>query len=295
MTDFRNLAELEKIFYTTYDIFAQVDTILSLTKHGKKSELIKMVMIFYLKILSSKKSSNEQKITAFESIREKLEEYIIQCEKKYKRNFSSDLPKAQINNKKFIECGVSVKNFSDALINFIRFRQSLSEEKIKTIAKINLKNRVKYYFDFNDDNFISEIVDKFYNKNGSFNIPKQALIEFHNFMSHICAAYKSQNIEVQNKNIERAKNHLYRGTLDIYKIIIKDYIISSNEIINERHIRVLFNLRLKEYRSLGKNNFQINILKYFKKIGEEIVNLKRSKLNNEKTHNLTTVSNSSLS
>ncbi|EPP1605152.1 hypothetical protein ACUMJ1_000805 [Campylobacter jejuni] len=114
-------------------------------------------------------------------------------------------------------------------------------------------------------------------------------------MSHICAAYKSQNIEVQNKNIERAKNHLYRGTLDIYKIIIKDYIISSNEIINERHIRVLFNLRLKEYRSLGKNNFQINILKYFKKIGEEIVNLKRSKLNNEKTHNLTTVSNSSLS
>lgn len=295
MTDFRKLAELEKIFYTTYDIFAQVDTVLSLTKHGKNSELIKRVMIFYLKKLSSKKISIEEKNTTFEPIRKKMEEYIIGCEKKYNRNFSSCLPKAQINQKKFFECGPSVKNFSDALVNFIRFRQSLSEEKIKTIAKINLKNRAKYYFDFNDDKFINRIVDKFYNKSGLFNVPKQVLIEFHNFMSHICIAYKSQNVEVQNKNIERAKNHLYRGTLDIYKIIIKDYIISSNEIINERHIRVLFNLRLKEYRSLGKNNFQISILKYFKKIGEEIINLERSKLNNEKTHNFTTASNSSLS
>lgn len=272
MTDFRNLAELEKIFYTTYDIFAQVDTVLSLTKHGKNSELIKRVMIFYFKKLSSKKISIEEKNTTFEPIRKKLEEYIIQYEKKYKRNFSSDLPKVQINNKKFIECKTSVEKFSKAIVYFINFRQSLSEEKRKIIAKINLKNRAKYYFDFNDDNFISEIVDKFYNKNSSFNIPKQALIEFHNFMSHICTAYKSRDIEVQDKNIERAKNHLYRGALDIYKIIIKDYYTTTEKtkIIDNN----LFDIRLEEYNNLGNSKQQITILNKFDEIVNKILNNK---------------------
>ncbi|EJQ0533155.1 hypothetical protein NZJ19_001178, partial [Campylobacter coli] len=105
------------------------------------------------------------------------------------------------------------------------------------------------------------------------NIPKQALIEFNNFMSHVCTAYslsdKDENTDIFLKNIERAINHIKRGTLDCYKIIIKDYFILENSTLPIGLKNQLFNLRINEYKNLGNNS--INILEQFKKIVQEIM------------------------
>ncbi|EAH8851289.1 MULTISPECIES: hypothetical protein [Campylobacter] len=269
MIDTRNLAEIEKVFYTTYDLFAQADTALSLTHHGKNLNLIKQMMIFYLNSLSSKKISEKDKFANFEQLRTDVESYIIYCEKKYGYLFSSKVPKAQINNKKFLECMKDIKNFSQSIADFIVFRQSLTKEEKKKIAAVNLKKRLKYYFDFDNYTLIDQIISQIYSKDNLINIPKQVLIEFHNFMSHICSAYTTKNIIIQNKNIERAKNHLYRGSLDLYKIIIKDYFI-CNEVVNKNCIKMLFDVRLKEYCGLGDGCLQNDILEEFKKIKSEL-------------------------
>ncbi|EBF5823863.1 hypothetical protein FI490_03585, partial [Campylobacter coli] len=71
------------------------------------------------------------------------------------------------------------------------------------------------------------------------------------------------------KNIERAINHIKRGTLDCYKIIIKDYFILENSTLPIGLKNQLFNLRINEYKNLGNNS--INILEQFKKIVQEIM------------------------
>ncbi|EAL0740577.1 hypothetical protein B6684_07305, partial [Campylobacter jejuni] len=81
-----------------------------------------------------------------------------------------------------------------------------------------------------------------------------------------------ENTDIFLKNIERAINHIKRGTLDCYKIIIKDYFILENSTLPIGLIGLknqLFNLRINEYKNLGNNS--INILEQFKKIVQEIM------------------------
>lgn len=49
----------------------------------------------------------------------------------------------------------------------------------------------------------------------------QSLLEFHNALSHLILVTYKNHSSVQNKNYKSVINHLYRATLDNYKIIIR--------------------------------------------------------------------------
>ncbi|HEB9327371.1 TPA: hypothetical protein RZK18_000109 [Campylobacter coli] len=80
-------------------------------------------------------------------------------------------------------------------------------------------------------------------------------------MSHICIAYslsdEDKNTDLFSKNIERAINHIKRGTLDCYKIIIKDFFILMKN--TDKYSMIpkdkdkLLSLRINEYQNLGKD------------------------------------------
>ena len=100
------------------------------------------------------------------------------------------------------------------------------------------------------------------NKYGKNIILKQPTIEFNNALSHIFVGYFGSDTEI-NTNVSRAKTHLYRGTLDIYKYVIKEkaYISTSEEncskVINtycNKELdknKKLSDLRLFEFSTIG--------------------------------------------
>ncbi|WP_239819976.1 hypothetical protein [Campylobacter molothri] len=173
------------------------------------------------------------------------------------------------------------KIFSDFLHSiamFIKFRNKIQIKGRSIIAKNNIVERLNYYFNFQDIQAVEQIVEKIEFQNDS-NIPKQVLTEFHNFMSHVCTAYslsnEDKNTDVFSKNIERAINHIKRGTLDCYKIIIKDFfILMKNN--KEEYLMIpkdeykLFNIRINEYQSLGKEDMEV--IENYKKYAAFILN-----------------------
>ncbi len=110
-----------------------------------------------------------------------------------------------------------------------------------------------YYFDFKEKDVMDKIIDNIdFNHIG--NIPKQALIE----LIILCLMFAPPTLYpikmktlIFFKNIERAINHIKRGQLDCYKIIIKDYFILENSTLPIGLIGLknqLFNLRINEYK-----------------------------------------------
>ena len=72
---------------------------------------------------------------------------------------------------------------------------------------------------------------------------KQSLMEFNNAISHICNALMANEV---NENINRAISHLYRGSLDFYKAIIKDLSFLSK--IDNRYLKEIMKIRELEYK-----------------------------------------------
>jgi len=122
---------------------------------------------------------------------------------------------------------------------------------------------------------IDEIWDEFleaYNKLSIYknaNIHEVLLIEFNNSLSHIISYY-TQGDET---NLKRAKEHLYRATLDGYKEIINDenHIIIANKELMYSYLDV----RLFEQENIGnKNNInKLDIINKYKNIANNILTL----------------------
>jgi len=98
---------------------------------------------------------------------------------------------------------------------------------------------------------------------------KQALMEFNNALSHLYNALIGRKIE---DNIPKAQTHLQRASLDFNKAIIKDlsYLGKLDD-----EITVIKNLRLKEYKKIGDNTINRNIIidDYNKEIKKILDNL----------------------
>ncbi|TLD84451.1 hypothetical protein LS70_002575 [Helicobacter sp. MIT 11-5569] len=93
----------------------------------------------------------------------------------------------------------------------------------------------------------------------------QSLLEFNNAMSHLFMCAYNGNDDL--KNIEKAKNHLYRGTLDNYKMVFR---LAINNI--KQKDKTLFDkfkqIRLQEVLNIGKDIRKKNII-----INEREVNI----------------------
>lgn len=269
-----NSAPIINKFFTLYDYFIQFDLKLSLV-HGRQYSYYKEMLLFYVTVIMNDYIEEADKEAKFIEFRRKIVEFVLENSKIYdiSRQHSSTIAfNKKLNNVLQNNNEVYLDEFLKSIQFFLQFRQKIQKDGRKIIAKENISRRMFYYFDFKEKDVMDKIIDNIdFNHIG--NIPKQALIEFNNFMSHVCAAYslsdEDKKTDIFSKNIERAINHIKRGTLDCYKIIIKDYFILENSTLPIGLKNQLFNLRINEYKNLGNNS--INILEQFKKIVQEIM------------------------
>lgn len=76
----------------------------------------------------------------------------------------------------------------------------------------------------------------------------QSLLEFNNAISHLCIAFTDD--KNRESNIQSAISHLYRATIDNYKIIIR---FTMQDINNENIIESFISIRQEEFLLLGEN------------------------------------------
>ncbi|AKJ53384.1 hypothetical protein CD56_03175 [Campylobacter lari] len=271
-----NSAPIINKFFTLYDYFIQLDLKLSLV-HGRQYSYYKEMLLFCVTVIMNDCIKEADKEAKFIEFRRKIVKFVLENSKKYDIScqYSSTIAlNKKLNNFLQNDNKVYLHEFLKSIQFFLQFRQKIQKDGRKVIAKENISRRMFYYFDFKEKDVMDKIIDNIdFNHIG--NIPKQALIEFNNFMSHVCTAYslsdKDENTDIFLKNIERAINHIKRGTLDCYKIIIKDYFMLDYSVLPMNIKNRLFNLRISEYKNLGHNN--IDILVEFKKIVQEITKI----------------------
>lgn len=85
----------------------------------------------------------------------------------------------------------------------------------------------------------------------------QALLEFNNALSHLFICIYEGNDDL--KNIEKAKNHLYRGTLDNYKMVFR-LAINNIKQSNKELFWAFGQIRLHELLNIGKSIHEKNII-----------------------------------
>lgn len=73
----------------------------------------------------------------------------------------------------------------------------------------------------------------------------QGMIEFHNAMSHL--TFVAREKENSNSNVEKALAHIYRGTIDNMKSIIKNLKLDDEE------KKLIIDIRAEEFNLLGCN------------------------------------------
>lgn len=96
----------------------------------------------------------------------------------------------------------------------------------------------------------------------------QALLEFNNALSHLLVCVYNGNDDL--RNIEKAKNHLYRGTLDNYKMVFR-FAINNIKKRNKTLFETFKQIRIYEFLNLGKNIHEKNII--LKTISAEPINI----------------------
>lgn len=150
---------------------------------------------------------------------------------------------------------ISNKNFSDAFKNSL-----INKDDFKDYTSLKLNSEDEQVF-------------------------VQSLLEFHNALSHLILATCKKHSNTQENNYKSAINHLYRATLDNYKIIIRFSLgkVQDNEDIQKAFISIreneflllgedLKNKKFNFYNPVSKTFNKTNILEAYKIIFDTIKN-----------------------
>jgi len=166
------------------------------------------------------------------------------------------ISKENISNKKIILNKlkqIQNKYFNVKYLN-LDLQDKLSYEEIVNIYQI--QNSVEEFF------YAISIFKKHNNK-----YLKQGIIEFHNFLAHLLVAFTGQN---RDTNYKKAINHLYRGTIDCYKSIIKNKCDIDCKFQEE-----IIKIREQEMKNLGveatSTQAKYQIVKSYKNIVKKII------------------------
>jgi hypothetical protein len=210
-------------FFKVYLRFLAIDLFVSLSKDGRNEKLILSFFHVFI-IIVSKKFTKEDKLNALENLKVSLNEYQLKLQ-----NNSNDYENIEFL---FQELSKKYNLEDDFTLNDIVNLESILVEFLIAINELQ-----------NDSEKL-----------------KQPLIEFNNALSHIFAGYFGSNTK---KNIERARTHLHRGTLDIYK-----YIIQIRK-IRELKPKELVKFRQYEFQSIGidvSNETKLQVLEKIKQL-----------------------------
>lgn len=260
-------------FFQLYALFLEIDSVSSFI-NGRNRFLIQCFCNVYCleamrkEALKNKDSQNLKKIQnklkeGKESLKNEFRKYISQRGRHRieiwadSRN-SSTYPYI-IENPNISEV---FSRFVEAIEQYGQWRSALNDEQLLVIYRKNLEDRQKYYGgdecfkDFNEELLQKIDISKLTNNK----MLKQALIEFHNAISHLVAAYYGKK---QERNKERAINHFKRGALDSYKAIIKDFyhLYNAKKVTYKLSLELIENIRKEEYLSIGSDNVLFEVYK----------------------------------
>ena len=225
-------------FFSDYSKFLNIDLSVSLLNKSNKyfGRNIDLIIIFQdtlyflLKIRDS--GSNADRRMLIQELRNTITQYTkihnsehlyIDSQKIYTTIKNDDFYLHAIFNESFIK-------YMDAY--YISYRDFFQQ-----IKKISLNDDVQNKFEINENNNT---------------ILVQAILEVNNALAHILAAiYKNDKDSL--RNIDKAVNHLYRGSIDHYKMLIRLIYIEKNTTIDSKITEKFKELRFKEFEMIGES------------------------------------------
>ncbi|EAK0373052.1 hypothetical protein YO71_03650 [Campylobacter jejuni] len=212
-------------FFFQYGRYLQYDLIHSLEQKTKIGRNVDLLIEFreFFKLLVSSKLSHEEEKEGFKNLERDIKHYIGD---KQQECLSIKIDK--INYSNFDYTILLTENFKDLLSDFC-----VSCMDFRTI------DNIKY-----DEN------QEFAKDKDGRSVLVQALLEFNNALSHIFTSVYHGNDDLGN--INKAKNHLYRGTLDNYKMFIRLSIESVKQ-KNPELFKEFKDIRMQELLDLGKD------------------------------------------
>lgn len=212
-------------FFFQYGRYLQYDLIHSLqqkTKIGRNVDLLIEFREFFKLLVSSKLKQEEEK-EGLDSLKIDIKNYIGN-----KQRECLDIEIDKISRSTFDYNILLTQDFKDLLSDFciscldFRIIDTIEHDEGQEFAK--------------DKNRRSVLI--------------QALLEFNNALSHIFTSVYHGNDDLGN--INKAKNHLYRGTLDNYKMFIRLSIKSVKQ-KNPKLFEEFKDIRMQELLYLGKD------------------------------------------
>ncbi|ENT9831597.1 hypothetical protein ACNKNZ_000350 [Campylobacter coli] len=226
--------KLDFEYYILYSQFLQIDRESLIS--GRNYELVFCFLLYYRALLNK---NNTQKIVAkiINAIRcqERLPEKIhykekIICMDNHHRDLSQILS----------SCVVEFYNSIDL---YNTFRKNIGFENRKKIA-IEMLNRASEHYGF----FGLNRGGITYKEAKISCAPIPVLNEFHHAMSHLCEVFLKD--DARYTNLERAIPHFKRGMMDIYKTIIRDFLILNQDALGVK--QEALKIRELEYQTIGK-------------------------------------------
>ncbi|MBZ7942043.1 hypothetical protein [Campylobacter molothri] len=247
-----------KSFLYLYGKFLQCDLLCSLDEDPDNPKNVDIIIFFRdtlaaIYALDFNDNSNELSLL-FSSLDQTIKSYIEKSEYN-----TVDLKLCEIKNNSKVFEALDSKDFKQIFQEFI-----VSCEAFKQIKKIKNSKIEKF------------LTDKEGNK-----VLVQSLLEFSNAMAHILIT--SYSIEDKHCNIEKAKNHLYRGILDNYKMLLR---FCDKRLNNNNSLTLLIKtIRENEFFHLGQNitsktikydGEKIDMAKAYKELYEIFFGIKKS-------------------
>lgn len=231
---FKNIF-VEYIKYLEIDL---ANSLINKTKFARNVVFLNNIKNIFLNLLNPLYIKSEEYQKRFDNLKQQINKFQLKATNKIQINDEllvklELIEKYIVSNSKFkIICKEfynSSKYFSDAFMNYID------------------KKEFKDFLPQQDDSENGNIEEKVF---------VQSLLEFNNALSHLIISISSDSEAVQQKNIHSAINHLYRATLDNYKIIIR---FTIGKISNEDIVTSFLSIRKQEFLLLGQDLKDKNI------------------------------------
>ncbi|EFB5680664.1 hypothetical protein HGM22_001829 [Campylobacter coli] len=231
---FKNIF-VEYIKYLEIDL---ANSLINKTKFARNVVFLNNIKNIFLNLLNPLYIKSEEYQKRFDNLKQQINKFQLKATNKIQINDEllvklELIEKYIVSNSKFkIICKEfynSSKYFSDAFMNYID------------------KKEFKDFLPQQDDSENGNIEEKVF---------VQSLLEFNNALSHLIISISSDSEAIQQKNIHSAINHLYRATLDNYKIIIR---FTIGKISNEDIVTSFLSIRKQEFLLLGQDLKDKNI------------------------------------
>lgn len=203
---------------------------------GRNFKIIGAFMRYHAQLIDEDITPNNL-LRAYNDLRASVKSYILKYD-----NFKYDFPIGTVTGSKDIFNEKLVEEFNDYFSKFIDAYNFLS-------AVLG---------DENDDEQI-----------GKYRELKDLLIEYNNALSHlIIGAFQNKNSVINN--YKRARNHLYRGTLDAYKYSI----VIQHPILDKKHAQWsnYKKVRVREALDTGINSTPIEVIDDYNRLSTMLYN-----------------------